>query len=61
MTDTRYLYPLQTMFVGGILFSRCPCVRQSMCSSVRDVLVFPQYLEKAMMVIHQTLQTHCYR
>ena len=41
MTDTRYLYPLQTMFVGGILFSRCPCVRQSMCPSVRDVLVFP--------------------
>ena len=21
------LYPPQTLFVGGILFSRCPCVR----------------------------------
>ena len=23
------LYPLQTLFVLGILFSRCPCVRPS--------------------------------
>ena len=24
-----FLYPPQTLFVGGILFSRCPCVRPS--------------------------------
>ena len=26
---THSLYPPQTLFVGGILFSRCPCVRPS--------------------------------
>ena len=29
------LYPPQTLFVGGILFSRCPCVRPSVRPSVR--------------------------
>ena len=28
------LYPPQTLFVGGILFSRCPCVRPSVRQSV---------------------------
>ena len=28
-----YLYPPQTLFVVGILFSRCPCVR--VCACVR--------------------------
>ena len=32
----------QTVFVGDILFSRCPSVRLS----VRDVLVFPQLILK---------------
>ena len=35
MTITTLLYPPQTLFVGGILFSRCPCVRPSVCPSVR--------------------------
>ena len=30
-----HLYPPQTLFVGGILFSRCPCVRPSVRPSVR--------------------------
>ena len=30
-----FLYPPQTLFVGGILFSRCPCVRPSVRASVR--------------------------
>ena len=34
------LYPPQTLFVGGILFSRCLCVRPSVCASVRNAL-FP--------------------
>ena len=34
------LYPTQTLFVGGILFSRCPSVRASVRPSVRNVL-FP--------------------
>ena len=29
------LYPPQTLFVGGILFSRCPSVRASVCPCVR--------------------------
>ena len=29
-----FLYPPQTLFVGGILFSRCPSVRASVCPSV---------------------------
>ena len=35
-----FLYPPQTLFVGGILFSRCPCVRPSVRASVRNAL-FP--------------------
>ena len=31
----NFLYPPQTLFVGGILFSRCPSVRASVCASVR--------------------------
>ena len=34
------LYPPQTLFVGGILFSRCPSVRVSVRPSVRNAL-FP--------------------
>ena len=34
------LYPPQTLFVVGILFSRCPSVRPSVRASVRNVL-FP--------------------
>ena len=34
------LYPPQTLFVGGILFSRCPSVRASVRPSVRNAL-FP--------------------
>ena len=30
----RFLYPPQTLFVGGILFSRCPSVRPSVRPSV---------------------------
>ena len=30
-----FLYPPQTLFVGGILFSRCPCVRPCVRPSVR--------------------------
>ena len=36
---SQLLYPPQTLFVGGILFSRCPCVRPCVrpcvCPSVR--------------------------
>ena len=39
-----YLYPPQTLFVVGVLFSRCPCVRVCVrpCvrPSVRNVLFF---------------------
>ena len=35
-----FLYPQQTLFVVGILFSRCPCVRASVRPSVRNAL-FP--------------------
>ena len=35
-----FLYPPQTLFVGIILFSRCPSVRPSMRPSVRNAL-FP--------------------
>ena len=34
----QLLYPPQTLFVVGILFSRCPSVRASVCPSVRNVL-----------------------
>ena len=34
------LYPPQTLFVGGILFSRCPSVHPSVRASVRNAL-FP--------------------
>ena len=30
----KLLYPPQTLFVVGILFSRCPCVRACVCASV---------------------------
>ena len=33
--DIAYLYPPQTLFVGGILFSRCPSVRPSVRPSIR--------------------------
>ena len=33
-SDGSYLYPTQTLFVVGILFSRCPSVRASMRPSV---------------------------
>ena len=36
-------------------------IRPSFHPSVCDILVFLYYLEKAMMEIHQTLQTHWYR
>ena len=49
----QFLYPPQTLFVVGILFSRCPCVRvcvrPCMRVSLRNVLDF-----------HQTLQTCSY-
>ena len=47
------LYPLQTMFVRGGY-----TVFTSICPSVRDVFVFLLHLEKAMIEIHQILQTH---
>ena len=31
----HYYTPPQTLFVVGILFSRCPCVRPCVCASVR--------------------------
>ena len=34
-TEAAFLYPPQTLFVGGILFSRCPSVRASVLPSVR--------------------------
>ena len=33
--NTHFLYPPQTLFVGGILFSRCPSVRPSVRPCVR--------------------------
>ena len=53
------LYPPQTLFVVGILFSRCPCVRPCVRPSVRNVLVF-KYLEESLLDFHQTLQTCSY-
>ena len=50
------LYPPQTLFVVGILFSRCPSVRASVHPSVSNVLFF-QYLEELSLDFHQTLQT----
>ena len=38
--QTHFLYPPQTLFVGGILFSCCPSVCPSICASVRNAL-FP--------------------
>ena len=35
VNEISFLYPPQTLFVGGILFSRCPCVRPSVRASVR--------------------------
>ena len=35
-----FIIPPQTLFVVGILFSRCPCVRASVRPSVRNVLFF---------------------
>ena len=35
MVHETLLYPPQTLFVGGILFSRCPSVRASVRPSVR--------------------------
>ena len=32
--------PLQTLFVVGILFSRCPCVRPSVCACMRSSVTF---------------------
>ena len=32
------LYPLQTLFVVGILFSRCPCVRASVTFCFLNIL-----------------------
>ena len=62
-SQSKLLYPMQTLFVVGILFSRspcvCPCVRASLCPSVRNVL-FPQYLEESLLDFHQTLQTCSY-
>ena len=42
VTLTQSLYPPQTLFVVGILFSRCPCVSvlASVCASVRNVVFF---------------------
>ena len=48
------LYPLQTLFVVGILFS-CPSVRASVCN-----VLFPQYLEESLLDFHLTLQTCSY-
>ena len=49
-----FLYPPQTLFVVGILFSRCPCVHPCVRPSVRHAL-FPLLLD-----FHQTLQTCSY-
>ena len=57
------IIPPQTLFVVGILFSRCPSVRASVCpcvrASVRNVL-FLQYFEESSLDFHQTLQTYSY-
>ena len=47
------LYPPQTVFVGGILFSRCPSVRPSV------TFCFLNHF-KSWMEFHQTLHTHSY-
>ena len=46
--------PPQTLFVGGILFSRCPSVRPSV------TLCFLNNLEESLPDFHQTLQTCSY-
>ena len=38
--NRNLLYPPQTLFVRGILFSRCPSMRPSVCPSVRPTLCF---------------------
>ena len=53
------LYPPQTLFVVGILFSRCPSVLASVRASVRNVLFF-KYLEESLLDFHQTLQICSY-
>ena len=35
-----FLYPQQTVFVVGILFSRCPCVRPFVLACVRPSVTF---------------------
>ena len=35
VNGSKLLYPPQTLFVGGILFSRCPSVRPSVRPCVR--------------------------
>ena len=37
---TTFIIPPQNLFVVGILFSRCPCVRASVHASVRNILFF---------------------
>ena len=49
-----FLYPPQTLFVGGILFSRCPSVRASV------TLCFLNNSEESLPDFHQTLQTCSY-
>ena len=36
----KFLYPPQTLFVVGILFLRCPCVRPCVRPSVRPSVTF---------------------
>ena len=49
-----YLYPPQTLFVGGILFSRCPSVRPSVCPSVR-----PSVRPSVTLCFLNILKSHC--
>ena len=49
------LYPLQTLFVVGILFSRCPCVCASVRASVR-----PSVRPCVTFCFFNILKSHCW-
>ena len=50
-----YLYPPQTLFVGGILFSRCPSVRPSIRPSVH-----PSVRPSVTLCFLNILKSHCW-
>ena len=53
------LYPPQTLFVGGILFSRCPSVRPSVCPSVRPC-VRPSVRPSVTLCFLNNSKSHCW-